>query len=193
MKWSEAQVIRALSYQVLDRQCLLMVDNCGWTGHECDILAVTKDRRIIDIEVKISRQDFRADAKKDKWWHRRFVGWRDNKMNTEASPREWPQKVWKHYYALPADIWREDLLAQMPSQASGVILLDAGKPPHPEILANVVKRAKPNPRAHVVTESECLGIARLANLRMWEAYHKARPVEVMSRPRVRVADTQDLL
>lgn len=32
-----------------------------------DVLAVTDDRRLIEIEIKISFSDFKADAKKDKW------------------------------------------------------------------------------------------------------------------------------
>ncbi len=178
MKWTEAQIIRALSYQTLDRQCLLFVDRPGWTGHECDILAVTKDCRIIDIEVKISRADFRADAKKDKWWQYKFLA-----GGYERQPREWPQKVWKHYYAVPADIWCDDLVAAMPSQSSGVIILTELRG---GIKADVLRKAKPCRDSYVLTDTDVIAVARLANLRMWEAYHRCKPVEVSHRPRVKI-------
>lgn len=74
IKWSESNIARALALQVFARKYLVMVPNCNWTGYECDLLAVAPDLRIVDIEVKISRADLKADAKKDKWWHREFKG-----------------------------------------------------------------------------------------------------------------------
>jgi len=41
-----------------------------YASHNPDILVVSKDRRLIEIEVKISLSDFRADAKKRIWKHR---------------------------------------------------------------------------------------------------------------------------
>jgi len=58
-------IARAIALQTLARRCVVLVDNCNWTGHECDVLGVTTDLRIIDVEIKISRADFRADAAKE--------------------------------------------------------------------------------------------------------------------------------
>jgi len=68
VNWTEQSIARAIALQTLDRKCVVLVDNCSWTGHECDVLGVTRDLRIIDVEVKISRADLKADARKDKWW-----------------------------------------------------------------------------------------------------------------------------
>ena len=65
MIWSEEKIATTLARQIFQRKCLVVVPNCSWTGDECDLLAVTKDLRVIDVEVKISRSDYRADAKKD--------------------------------------------------------------------------------------------------------------------------------
>jgi hypothetical protein len=182
--WSEHVIARAISSQLLDRKCTVLVDNCGWTGHECDVLAVTNDLRVIDVEVKISRADFKADAKKEKWWHRQFTGWsdpvdvRDNagrlvtkhsEMLFDSTPMEWPQKVWKHYFALPKDIWHDDLLQFLPSQACGVLLLYRRRGSD-QIWVECAHRAKPNKDAYRLQPAEVMDIARLANLRMWEAY-----------------------
>lgn len=185
MIWNEFVIARAIAVQTLARKCVVLVDNCNWTGHECDVLGVTTDLRIIDVEVKISRADLKADAKKDKWWSRTFLGYgpreevRDSagrlQMVRQPSlydekPRQHPPKVWKHYYAMPADIWKPELLDCMPSQASGVILMREQRNSVTPVAAEVVRRAKPAKDAYRLQPSQVLDIARLANLRMWEAY-----------------------
>lgn len=172
MSWSEAAIIRAIGRQVLQRKCILLVDNCQWTGHECDVLGVTMDLRVIDIEVKISRADLKADAKKDKWWHRRrnwhFEG--RGALHGAPSPdlqREWPPKVWKHYYALPAELWKDVLFDSLPSPRSGVLLVSER---YGMLHVRVERRAQPNRDARQLTAAEAIDVARLANLRMWDAY-----------------------
>lgn len=167
--WSEHTIARAIALQTLARKCVVLVDNCNWTGHECDVLGVTTDLRIIDVEVKISRSDLKADAHKDKWWRR--LAWTG--MHGADAPRQHPPKVWKHYYALPADIWRPELLDCLPSKASGVLLLrerrDWREPP---VVVSCERRATPAKDATSLKPEQVMDIARLANLRMWEAYHR---------------------
>jgi hypothetical protein len=169
-------IARAIALQTLARRCVVLVDNCNWTGHECDVLGVTTNLRIIDVEIKISRADFKADAKKDKWWHRMATrreqqadgSWQY--VTPPGVPKQWPQRVWKHYFCLPEDIWRPELVEFLPSPASGVLLAkrtDGGLGP---VAVTCVRRAKPNPDAYRLSPEQAVDIARLANLRMWEAY-----------------------
>jgi hypothetical protein len=179
--WTEYIIARAIALQTLARKCVVLVDNCNWTGHECDVLAVTTDLRIIDVEVKISRADLKADVNKDKWWrHLTFAEAEANGINTRTwspwdhrEPREWPRKVWKHYYALPAEIWKPELLASLPSTKSGVILMREQRNNGTPVVAEVVRRATPNKDAARLTPENVMDIARLANLRMWDAYRRA--------------------
>ena len=53
MKWTEYTIAKAIATQTLEKKCIVLVDNCGWTGHECDVLGITHDMRVIDVEVKI--------------------------------------------------------------------------------------------------------------------------------------------
>jgi hypothetical protein len=183
-QWSEYSIARAIALQTLARRCVVLVDNCNWTGHECDVLAVTKDLRIIDVEVKISRADLKADARKDKWWHRQLLGYAERKETYNEAGRlvrverpavydvkalQHPQKVWKHYYAMPADIWKPEFLDCLPSTASGVLLLRAMRS---RIDVECIRRATPDRDAHKLTPAQVINIARLANLRMWEAYQR---------------------
>lgn len=185
--WNEGVIARAIALQTLARKCVVLVDNCNWTGHECDVLGVTTDLRIIDVEVKISRADLKADAKKEKWWHRTFIGYGERKeIHNESGrlirveqPRLWdskpmlhPRKVWKHYYALPKDIWKPELLECLPSAASGVILMREQRNSVTPVVAEVVRRATPDKDAPRLTAAQVMDIARLQNLRMWEAYQR---------------------
>lgn len=187
-KWSEGVIAGAIARQTLASKCVVLVDRCNWTGHECDVLAVTKDLRIIDVEIKISRADLRADAKKEKWWHREFVGYgeREETRNElgvvirvnrpfiyDSTPKQWPHRVWKHYYAMPADIWTDDLIECLPSGKSGVILLRWQESSATPVVATVVRRATPNRDAVKLTPEQVIDVARLANLRMWNAYQRS--------------------
>lgn len=187
MNWSEGMIARAVALQTLARKCVVLVDRCNWTGHECDVLAVTTDLRIIDVEVKISRSDLKADAKKDKWWHRRFLGYGERKeVHNDAGrlirieqpslwdnqPRQHPPKVWKHYYALPKEIWKPELLECLPSKSSGVILFYEQRNSVTPLAVTVERRATPNKDAARLKPEQVMDIARLQNLRMWEAYQQ---------------------
>jgi hypothetical protein len=174
MQWSEGAIARAIAQQTLAKKCVVLVDNCGWTGHECDVLAVTTDLRIIDVEIKISRSDLKADAKKDKWWKRNgaLYDWHTRSYPPQASvARVWPPKVWKHYYALPAEVWDDKLFDSLPSEASGVLLMRVQS--NGLVVADCHRRAKPNRDATKLTPEDAIDIARLANLRMWDAYQRA--------------------
>jgi len=190
--WSEGKIARAIALQTLAKKCVVLVDRCNWTGHECDVLAVTRDLRIIDVEVKISRADFKADAKKDKWWHRRFAGMTERRpvFNSagllthevqdaiyDATHRPWPPKVWKHYVAMPLDLWRDGLMEFMPSPASGLLLLSEQRSSQTPIAVHCERRATPNKDAARLTPAQAIDIARLANLRMWDAYRAAGQLE----------------
>ncbi len=170
--WSERSIARALALQTFQRRHLVLVPNCIWTGSECDLLVVTANLRIIDVEVKISRADLKADAGKDKWFHSwdyKIDGpWRP-RDEQQRRPREWPRKVWKHYYAMPRAIWTPELDASLGSSASGVLLLEQ-RGGNAEIVVRCERRAYPNRDAERIKPEDAVDIARLASLRMWDAY-----------------------
>lgn len=173
MGWSEGVIARHVATQTLAKKCVVLVDRCNWTGYECDVLAVTTDLRVIDIEVKISRADFKADAKKDKWWHR--LSWGGDVGPPQR--RQWPPKVWKHYVAMPRDLWDDALFEFMPSPASGLLLVHDHRG---HIDVNCQRRAVPNKDASRLTPAQAVDVARLANLRMWDAYAARERTEVQA-------------
>lgn len=181
--WSERLIARAIALQTFKRRYLMAVPNCNWTGHECDLLIVTDNLRIIDVEVKISRADLKADAKKEKWWTRRWNfpftkaagGFAQEGPPCPDMRNRWPRKVWKHYYALPKEIWTPELEASLPSTASGILLLDRDGYPRPAgdtMRVDCIRRATPNRDAEPISAAAAVDIARLASLRMWESFQQ---------------------
>lgn len=177
MKWSEHNIGRALAQQFFNRKYLVVVPNCNWTGYECDILAVTENLRIIDVEIKISRSDLKADAKKDKWLH--YLSYAEavaagHNVSDYGSYEhrvrvEWPRKVWKHYYAMPADVWDDGLMDALGSPASGVLLLSDRDG---QLRIHCQRPAKPCRDADRLNPAAAVAVARLASLRMWDAYKR---------------------
>jgi hypothetical protein len=159
--WNEARIAQALVGSVF-KNAVLAIPNCNWTGNECDLLVIEKKNlRIIDVEIKVSRADLKADASKAKWWHTR--PW--SRRRTTDSPRQWPAKVWKHYYVIPSAIWDAKLLLDI-NVNSGVITVDS------DHKLNVIRAAKPNKQAKPITSADAIDLARLASLRMWASFNK---------------------
>lgn len=173
MKWSENQIAAALSRQVFANRHLVVVPNCSWPGSECDLLVVTPNLRVIDVEIKISRSDLKADAKKDKWFHK-WDFYKDGRYDPALRKRrEWPRRVWKHYYALPSDIWDAALLDSLPSPTSGVLLMYEDDR-NGDFRIRVERMAKPDRKADRITPEDAVDIARLASMRMWDALERRR-------------------
>lgn len=168
MKWSEREIARNLYWNTFKGKHVVVVPNCHFPGSECDLMIVRNDMRLMEVEIKISRADLKADQHKDKWlkeWNYQTQGW-------PAAPRnqrervEYPAKIWKHYYAIPKEIWADDLLAEI-SPKSGVILLkDNTYTPW----LSIKRQAKPNPAATPISSSDLVRIAHSMSARMWKAY-----------------------
>lgn len=164
---------------------LVVVDRCTWPGSECDLLVVTPRLQVVDVEIKISRADLKADRRKDKWydwmsWDQRFdaqqrLG-RPPTREEQRTPREWPRRVWKHYYAMPASLWKPELL-DLCAPSSGVVVVPEEQKPYfgtPRPLRlwdyQLIRRAKPCRDYKPLDAAALRKIAYLASLRMWDAY-----------------------
>lgn len=168
--WSEHRIAAALARQVFIADSIVVVPNCNWTGHECDLLVVTRRLRVIDVEIKISRADLRSDARKEKWYH--AWDWQTDGPwdgSRRGRQREWPQRVWKHYYAMPAAIFTPDLTDVLPSTRSGILLMWPSETDQTGVNVDVYRRATPCRDAEPISPGAAIDIARLASLRMWDA------------------------
>lgn len=145
MKWSESLIVEKIARFHFNCKHLMIIPRCKWTGHECDILCVTKSLKIIDFEIKISRSDFFADAKKSKWFQ----------------PSD---KVWKHYYIMPDEIYTPDLIERMADQDSGILTVYTADD---RFFIVERKKAVGKKGATKLTSSQVIDIARLVSQRLW--------------------------
>lgn len=166
IKWNADRVARAVMHVLLDRSAVVC-PNSYFTGYEADLLCVdAKSLRLIDIEVKVDRADLKADYAKGKWRHSRWI---DGKRVDLI--RDHPQNIWKHYYAMPNEVWRDDLSDMIPS-SSGIILIRNFAYNKGSTLLELKRRAKPNRAAKPITPEQVFDIARLVNLRYWDRVNR---------------------
>jgi len=134
----------------LDYRVNLIVPNVYWgmNIHECDLLVVSKAGYLTEIEIKVTRADLRADAKK---WH-----------GHES------RKIKRLFFALPD--YLEHCLDMVPERA-GIILVRPNtdlseawvSPPR----CREIRPAKRNPAASKISDADRYKIARLGALRIW--------------------------
>lgn len=175
MNWSEGKIGRILARNTF-KDCVCVLPNTVFTGEEADLLCVSKSLRLIDVEIKISRADLKRDASKDKWWQSSKVAeivmetskWRAEPYPVKRYPkipRTYPRLVWKHYYAMPESLWKEELLVHV-QPISGVLLIRDDRS------VKCIKRCKPNLKAPTMDAERMMLIARLCSYRMWDVYSK---------------------
>jgi hypothetical protein len=166
-KWSEGKIARILARSMFV-QDLCVLPRCKWTGDEIDLLVLTRSLRIIDVEIKISRADFRADKHKEKWWQRHRTTWIGGEsVRPPRTKRPWPCLCWKHFYAIPEEVWRPELM-ESAQPMSGILLIS--EPGYANQGVRVLRAATCNREAKPLPAAEVMQLARLASLRMWDAY-----------------------
>jgi len=166
--WTAREISRSLFWNTFSQRHLVVAPNCHAAGYEADLLIVRHDLRLMDVEIKISRKDLKEDKTKDKWfkeWDFAAHGWRSPRPE-EREPVGHPNKIWKHYYALPEEIWDEKLWPDIQPN-SGVILIRSNSAIRPWL--RILKQAKPNRAAQPIGLDEFKKIANSLSFRMWRA------------------------
>lgn len=130
----------------------IIVPNCyielGTSNdHECDLLIIKKSGYAVEVEIKMSLNDVKADLKK-KHFH-------DN------------EKIKELYFALPESIY--DQAIEFIPEKAGIILIR-------QYNDNVIARIKRNPiinkNSRKLTLEEQLKFARLGTMRIWNLKKK---------------------
>lgn len=132
----------------------IIVPNVSWgvNLHECDLLIIRKSGYGIEIEIKISKSDLKADFKK-----------RHNHVDYFNRLREF-------YFAIPE--YLEDCLPLIPEHA-GVISVSKN------IISGTlytqcrtIRKCKINTKADKFCDNEILKIAHLGTMRLWSSRRK---------------------
>lgn len=136
-----AEYLRACvaAYLRYDRQCpVVAFERGGHSWERPDVLALTKTRHWIEVEIKTSIADFRADSKKRKW----ILGDRDFRQ---------------FYYLVPPDL--VDEVKPMVRQGLGLLSLSSDSYGGLRIV-KVVKPATVHPKAPRATARDMLRAVR---------------------------------
>ena len=113
-------------------------------SHECDILSVTKNNYLREVEIKISVSDFKADFKK--------------KHNHEGNIRQF-------YYAVPYYIL-DDIKNLVPEHA-GILVAERNEAPHELWQLKKHKKTNDNKSASPIDEKMLNEIFRIGYLKYW--------------------------
>ncbi len=126
----------------------------GLNIHECDLLVMNGRNYGVEIEIKISKADIKKDLQK-------LHGHHSNKIR-------------RLFFAIPEDLYTEDVIALIPERAGIFIITDVkevvGKhcSPYYKMPKCIVKRnAKINKAARPFTDKERVEMGRLGMLRYW--------------------------
>lgn len=170
MKWTAREICRQLYIQAFHGKHLIICPNTYWPGSETDLLIVRCDLRLMEVEVKISRSDLKADKHKDKWFDAWEYGkgtpWLHPDQRPAPTPRTHPRRIWKHYYCMPEAVWKEGLESEI-QPTSGIILM-RDHPNSPGCWLH--RQAKPAKVTDRITPEELADIARMQSHKMWDAY-----------------------
>ena len=166
--WTEREIGYCLARGLFASRAVVLVPECTYPGHECDILVVERGCRLIEVEVKATLADLLADAKKDKWYRGRLFYGPDGR-HVRGEAREWPVMIWRHYYCFPEAIWNPERILPVLPAASGIL---TGDDPRKSLKLDVRRRARSNPEAKPLSANAVCNLARLANLRMWDALNR---------------------
>jgi hypothetical protein len=120
----------------------------GMGLHECDLLIMTGTGYLIEVEIKVSKQDLLAERKKRH-------GHRSNKIK-------------KLYFAVPVFL-ADFALEHIPDRAGLIVVYERWKGRYD---CSVIKRAKSNEIAVSVDEAERYRLTRLGAIRLWSIKKK---------------------
>lgn len=164
-KWTAREIARSLYLQAFNMKHLVLLPNCYFPGSECDLLVVRNDLRMMEVEIKISRSDLKADATKDKWFDRP-TRWDYGRERPAGVPLTHPKRIWKHYYCMPHELWKDDLAGYI-QPTSGVILMrEFGAKPY----CHIHRQAKAAKVCDKIDLADLCQLARIATDRMWRAF-----------------------
>jgi hypothetical protein len=143
------------------RRRWFVVPNVSWgwgLGYEADLICVNPGGHAVEVEIKVSRSDLRADAKKNKW-----AAWRPG--NTEGAVFRrgtLDHRIWKFYYAVPQQLVADCLALEGGWPGAGILAVAA------DHTVTMVRRPMPITATRLVTPDELVKLGHLAAMRYWD-------------------------
>lgn len=178
---TSGEITRFLAHRHWSVHRELIVPNvAGLLTHEADMCVLRKSGWMEEVEIKISKADFRREFSHKSFKHRILtegipkrldpdypIGdrrWREFYLGPEEKRRDWaacePHIVSKFWFAMPLELAQE-LHPEIPTHAGLIAIYEKG---HPEIL-------KPAPRlkkSRKPTDAETIRLLKCAYHRYWK-------------------------
>ena len=122
----------------------LSIPNVSWgfNIHECDLLILTKNRYLYEVEIKISKSDLIKDKEKQ------------HKHKND--------KIRKLYFAIPKELEKD--IEHIPEHA-GILIVYKAK--NGRIYCEKLKEANINNNSTPICDDDAYKLARLGALRIW--------------------------
>lgn len=130
----------------------IVVPNVSWgiNLHECDLLVIRKSGYAIEVEIKVSKSDLKADAKKGHNHIDRF-----NRL----------KELW---FAIPE--YMQDCIELIPENA-GIIILSRSTYDY-GLDSRTIRKAQINRNSKQFSADEMLKVAHLGAMRIWDLKRK---------------------
>lgn len=130
----------------------LIVPNISWgmNLHECDLLIMNGRNYGVEVEIKISKADLRADCKKPH-------GHNSNRIR-------------RLFFAIPEYLYTDEIVSMIPERAGILVITPAENMGtyYTRPRCCVKRNAKINKSAKPFSDSERINMGRLGMLRYWD-------------------------
>jgi hypothetical protein len=130
-----------------------VVPNLSWgwgLNYEADLIAVSAARLAVEIEIKVSRSDLRADAQKDKWKPRM------------GGPVALDSRISRFFYAVPMALVPDVEKLEGGFPGAGIIGVEA------DHQSKIVRKAEVIKTARKVSDEEMMKLGHLVAMRYWD-------------------------
>ena len=142
--------LAVVNYFNMRRHVIVPNVSYGLGLHECDLLVAQPNGYAIEVEIKRSRFDLLADAKKP---------------HSHES-----DKIRKLYFAMPVSMY-EKCKDDVPKRA-GIIVVDRSKSGAPR--ASRMREPEVNAKARKLTDAELFKLTKLGVMRIWALKRKVQ-------------------
>lgn len=168
VKWTEALIQNALFCFCAIRRHEIIIPNSRLFGWESDLISVTGSGLIHEFEIKITRADFKADAKKSKMRYFNGDDPPDRHRYLFGRPKSELRPNYFHYVTPP------DLIADLDRPGFAGMIEAQYCPPDPRLYHGTVSIVADAPRLHKdkITDWQKRQLTRAATSRFWAARFK---------------------
>lgn len=136
----------------------IIVPNVSWglfgDGREIDLAIVRPSGWLVEVEIKITASDIKADLRKRHW--------RLN-MQQKDKPTHWHKYIKQSWFAVPHDVGNQELIPEY----CGILQVQSSHIHPGEFEVRTICAPRVNPDAVKLTPEQISTVLRLGTMRIW--------------------------